>query len=143
MPAGAAVDFPSLELTLCVDLFGVRSTPVLSQWHVKDPGHSAQSAGGGLLHAYTLDPTKSEQAECAAIQALRGSLPGKKLTCNSSQLAESLRTYPGLQNGISMREQVSAKKKKQQQQNSGRGLNGRTFSPNPRKRGKGHHHRTW
>ena len=46
MPAGAAVDFPSLELTLCVDLFGVRSTPVLSQWHVKDPGHSAKNSDG-------------------------------------------------------------------------------------------------
>ena len=27
-------------------LFGVRSTPVLPQWHPKDPGHSAKSAGG-------------------------------------------------------------------------------------------------
>ena len=54
MPAGAAVDFPSLELTLCVDLFGVRSTPVLSQWHVKDPGHSAKCTGGRLhLNTYT------------------------------------------------------------------------------------------
>ena len=29
-------------------LFGVRSTPVLRQWHVKYPGHSAKSAGGRL-----------------------------------------------------------------------------------------------
>ena len=28
--------------------FGVRSTPVPSQWHVKDPGHSAKNAGGRL-----------------------------------------------------------------------------------------------
>ena len=39
----------------CADsLFGVRSTPVLPQWHVKDPGHSAKGAGGGLhLNAHT------------------------------------------------------------------------------------------
>ena len=35
-------------------LIGVRSTPVLPQWHVKYPGHSAKSAGGRLhlnMHA--------------------------------------------------------------------------------------------
>ena len=33
---------------VCWLLFGVRFTPVLPQWHVKDPGHSAKSAGGRL-----------------------------------------------------------------------------------------------
>ena len=33
---------------VCRLLFGVCSTPVFSQLHVKDPGHSAQSAGGRL-----------------------------------------------------------------------------------------------
>ena len=33
---------------VCWLLFGVRSTPVLPQWHVKDPGHSAQSTDGRL-----------------------------------------------------------------------------------------------
>ena len=33
---------------VCWLLFGVRSTPVLPQWYVKDPGHSAKSAGGRL-----------------------------------------------------------------------------------------------
>ena len=32
----------------CLLLFGVRSTPVLPQWYVNDPGHSAKSAGGKL-----------------------------------------------------------------------------------------------
>ena len=32
----------------CRHFFGVRSTHVLLQWHVKDPGHSAKSAGGRL-----------------------------------------------------------------------------------------------
>ena len=33
---------------VCWLLFGVRSTPVLPQWHIKDPGHSAKSAAGRL-----------------------------------------------------------------------------------------------
>ena len=33
---------------VCWLLLGVRSTPVLPQWHVKDPSHSAKSAGGRL-----------------------------------------------------------------------------------------------
>ena len=34
---------------VCWLLFGVRSTPVFRQWHVKDPGHSAKSSGGRLF----------------------------------------------------------------------------------------------
>ena len=40
---------------VCWLLFGVCSTRMLSQWHVKDPGHSAQSAGG-RLHLNTHTP---------------------------------------------------------------------------------------
>ena len=45
IPAGAAGEFSSPELTF---LFGVSSTPLLPQWHVKDPGHSAKRASGRL-----------------------------------------------------------------------------------------------
>ena len=45
IPAGTAGEFSSPVLTL---KFGVRSTPVLPYWHVKDSGHSAKSAGGRL-----------------------------------------------------------------------------------------------
>ena len=49
IPAGAAGEFSSLGSTFCADsYFGIRSTPVLPQQHVKDPGHSAKSAGGRL-----------------------------------------------------------------------------------------------
>ena len=49
IPAGAAGEFYSPESTFCADsYFGIPSTPVLPQQHVKDPGHSAKSAGGGL-----------------------------------------------------------------------------------------------
>ena len=33
---------------VCWLLFGVRSTPMLPQWHVTDPGHYDKSAGGRL-----------------------------------------------------------------------------------------------
>ena len=39
---------------VCRLLFSVRSNPVIQQWHVKDPGHSAKSAGGRLhLNTHT------------------------------------------------------------------------------------------
>ena len=49
VPAGAAGEFSSPGSTFCDDsYFGIPSTPVLSQQYVKDPGHSAKSAGGRL-----------------------------------------------------------------------------------------------
>ena len=48
-PAGVAGEFSSVWSTSCADsYFGVHSTPVLPQWHIKDPGHSAKCAGGRL-----------------------------------------------------------------------------------------------
>ena len=47
IPAGAAGEFSSPGSTFCADsYFGIRSTRVLL--HVKDPRHSAKSAGGRL-----------------------------------------------------------------------------------------------
>ena len=47
--------FSSRVNLVCLLLFGVRSTPVLPQWHVKDPCHSAKSAGS-RLHLNTHTP---------------------------------------------------------------------------------------
>ena len=90
---------------------------MLPQWHVKDPGRSAQSAGGRLHleHAYTLDSTKREWADSAAAQAQCENLSRNELTRNllgngrpqMSHLAEPLWTDPGLKNIISMRELIS------------------------------------
>ena len=48
VPAGGGGSFSSPELTFCVDYYSMSAPPVLSQWHVKDPDHSAKSAGGRL-----------------------------------------------------------------------------------------------
>ena len=40
---------------VCWLLFGIHYIPVLPQWHVKDPGHSAKSADG-MLHLNTHAP---------------------------------------------------------------------------------------
>ena len=45
--SGGRIFFSRINF-VCWLLFGVRSTPVLPQWHVKDPGYSAKSAGGRL-----------------------------------------------------------------------------------------------
>ena len=73
-----------------------------------------------------------------------GSYPQNELTRNlsgnirlqSSQLADPLWTDPGIKSEISVRELISASKKKRRR----RAMNGRTFSKNPRQRGKSHHH---
>ena len=96
-------------------------------------------------HAYTIDPTKSEWADYAAVQAECGNLSGNELTRNSSgntrsqssQLAEPLWTDPGLKGEISVRELISTKKKKKK---SRWGINCRTFFQSPRTRRKSHHH---
>ena len=49
IPARTTGEFSSPGSTFCADsYFGIRSTPVLPQQHVKNPGHSAKSAGGRL-----------------------------------------------------------------------------------------------
>ena len=55
VPAGAVGEFSSPGSTFCGDsYFGTCSTPVLPQYHVKDPGHSAKGAGGRLqLNTHT------------------------------------------------------------------------------------------
>ena len=57
-PVVAVGEFSSPGSTFCADsYFGIRSTPALLQEHVKDPSHSAKSAGGRLqlnTHVYTL-----------------------------------------------------------------------------------------
>ena len=66
-------------------------------------------------HAYTLDPSKSEWADYAAVQAECENLSGNELTRNwsgntrskPSQLAKPLWTEPGLKNGISLRDLIS------------------------------------
>ena len=76
---------------------------------------------------YTLDPTKTEWADYAAVQALDGNLSGNELTRNSSentrpqlsQLAEPLWTDPGLKSDISVRELMSTLKQKRKKTSDG------------------------
>ena len=71
-------------------------------------------------HAYTLDPTKSEWADYAAVKAQYGNLSGNELTRNSSgntrsqssQLAKPLWADPSIKSGISVRELISTLKRK-------------------------------
>ena len=117
-PAGAVGEFSSPELTLCV-----YSTPMLPLWHVKDPGHSVESAGGRLhLNTHTF---VTQQSWSGLILPLsRHSVgTGNKLTLNllgntwphSSQLAEPLWRYLGIKSWISLLELISTLKKKKSQ----------------------------
>ena len=93
-------------------LFSVHNTLVLPQWHIKDPGHSAKSAGGTLnLNMHT----PLTRADYAAIQAECWNLSANELTRNLSentrsqlsQPAEPLWTDPGLKSGINVRKLIS------------------------------------
>ena len=52
--SGGKIFFSTVNC-VCGLLFGVRFIPVLPEWHVKDPSHSAKSAGG-RLHVKTHTP---------------------------------------------------------------------------------------
>ena len=52
--SGGRIFFSQVNF-VCWLLFGVRSTPLLPQWHIKDPCHSAKSAGD-RLHINTHTP---------------------------------------------------------------------------------------
>ena len=107
---------------LCWSLFGVSSTPILPQWHIKDPCHSAQSAGGRLhLHTHTLLTQLSWGGLIMLSRSSVGTYLRNELTSNwsgnvhsqSSQLTKPLRTNPGLKHGSSAHKQISTFKKKE------------------------------
>ena len=115
-------------------LFGVRSTPVLPQWHVKDPGHSAKSAGGRLhhtcIHHWPNEVGVGRLCRCPDIvwESIRKPAHtqlAREHSVTMSQLAEPLWTDPGLKSGISVRELISTWKKKKKPR---RGMNCRTLS---------------
>ena len=62
--------FSSRVNFLCWQSFSVCSTPMLPQWHVKDPSHSAKSAGGRLQLNIHTPLTQESQSGLTAVQAL-------------------------------------------------------------------------
>ena len=128
IPAGAAGEFSSPELTFCADSYSVSvPSPVTPQWHVKDPGHSTKSAGG-RLHVNTHTPLAHRSRSGLTMPLSRHSAGAYPETSShaarqgnirpqSLQLAELLWTDPGLlKSGISMGELTTSKKKHQKMQ---------------------------
>ena len=122
----------------CWLLFSFCSTPVLPQWHVKDPGHSARSAGGRLhLNKHTLFILWSWSGLTMplsrhSVGTYQETSPKRNSSGNtqpkSSQLAEPLWTDPGLK----LADLHIIKKFFF----STRMMNGQAFSHNPHKREK-------
>ena len=101
---------------------------VLAQWHVKDPCHSAKSAGGRLhLNAHTPLTRRSLSGLTMLSRHSVGTYQGNELTRNSlgktrpqsSQLAESLWTDPDLKSGIGVRQLVSTCKRERERETEG------------------------
>ena len=122
---------------LCWLLFGVCPISMLSQWHVKDPSHSAKSTDG-RLHQNMHTPLTQQSRSGLTMPLSRhsvGILSGNELTHNSSgntwsqssQLAGPLWTDLGVKSGISVRELITTSKKKKKHR---RRMNCQTFSQN-------------
>ena len=123
-------------------------SPVLPQWHVKDPGHSAKSADGrSQLNTRTLLTQRSRSrltiplsrqsvgtySETRYHATLSGSIRPQ-----SSQLAGPLWIYLGIKEwNYCARANLHFKKKKKKRR---RGMNDLTFSTHPRKPGKSYRH---
>ena len=61
---------------LC-ELFGVHSSPLLLQWHVKDPSHSAKSAGDRLhRNTHTTLTQRSQSRMTVLSRHCVGTCPG-------------------------------------------------------------------
>ena len=137
---------------MCADSYSVSvppptppPPPMLPQWHVKDSGHSAKSAGGRLhLNTHTSLTQRSRGGLTMPLSRQCGNLSGNELTRNlseniwpqSSQIAEPLWTDPGIKSGISVCELISTFKKNDNNfKKRWREMNGRTLSQNLRKRG--------
>ena len=122
IPAEAAGEFSSPESSLCADSYRCPFHPRISAVARKRPRSFCQKCRRQVTpkHAYTLEPTKSEWADYAAVQAKCVNLSGNELTRNlsgnirpqSSQLAEPLWTDSGLKSRTSLRELISTLKKK-------------------------------
>ena len=63
-----------------------------------------------------IDPSKSEWADYAAVQAECGNLSGNELTRNSSWNTQLQWIDPGVKGGISVRELISIEKEKKKVQ---------------------------
>ena len=111
-------------------LLSVCSTPMLLQWHLKDPGHSAKNTGG-RLHLNTHTPS-TQQSWSELTMPLRrhrvGNLSGNEITRyssgnvwpQSSQLTEPLWTDPSLRRGNSVCDLISTLEKKKKSKSTGR-----------------------
>ena len=121
-----------------------RTTPVLLQWRVKDPCHSAKIASDRLhLNTQTTLTQQSRSGLTMPLSWHSRKLSGNELLCNLSgnlrpqsfQIREPLWTDPSLKSEISVLELISTLKKKKKKKKKRRWrMNGRTFPRNPLKR---------
>ena len=111
IPAEAAGEFIFPELTFCADSSVVSSTPVLRQGHVKDPGHSAKSAGGRLqLNTYTPLTQRSRSGLTMPVSRQVWEPVRKRATCQGtlghSRLSSLSRCVLGLNSGVRVRQLI-------------------------------------
>ena len=113
IPAGAAGEFSSPEITLCADS---NCIPVYLQWQVKIPGYCAKSAGG-RLYLNTHAPVTKRSRSGLTLPLSRHSVgtyleTSSHVTCKRTfghGRLSSLSHCGLIKSGISVRELISTK----------------------------------
>ena len=143
--AGVPGEVSSPEF-VCWCSFSVCFTPMLLQWHVKDPGHSAKKCWWQVTakHAYTLDPTKLEWADYAAVwDRIRKSAHTQLCQGTLGRSCLSLLSHCGLilaQRVYLVCTSWSPLKKQQQQKDAQAGNERSNILPKSSQARKKHHH---
>ena len=128
--SGGRIFFSRVNL-VCWLLSSISSTPMLPQWHVRDPGHSAKSAGGRLhLNTHTPLTHGSQSGRTMPLSMQCGKISGHEFTrtlsgntrSQWSHLTKPLLTDPGLKSGISVRNLISTLKKTPKNEHAGNEL---------------------
>ena len=142
--SGGRIFFSRVDF-VCWLLFDVNSIPLLPQWHVKDPGHSAKSAGG-RLHLTTHTPLTHRSRSRLTMPLSSHSVGTYQERAHMQLVMEHSATVVSARWAtvdwscskelISVRELSPRKKKERKKEKRRRGMNRRTFSQKPRKRGK-------
>ena len=142
--SGGRIFFSTVNF-VCWLLFGVCSFPVLLQWHVKDPGHFAKSAGG-RLHLNTHSPLTQWSWSGLTMLLFRQSVrtypeTSSHATCQRtlSHSCLSWLSHCGLILAWRVKLLCMSWSKKKMFLKCRQRMNGRTFSQSPHKQGKPQH----
>ena len=144
IPAEAAEEYSTPELTFCADSYSVSVAPLVTAVARERPRSLYQQCGGQVSpkRVHTLDPTKSEWA-AYAVQALCRKLSGKRahmqpVTEHTATVVSALWIDPGGKEWNLCAQAFHFKTNNNKKAQTGN--ESPNLRPKPSQRGKSHHH---